>query len=201
MTTVVAFRLASWDTPLWVSPNRRESRYSTAGRIVQYWSFHPLTPWAEHLRFHNVHDPAEATELTARPWVAELDVPAGTLDVSFARSSALGIDPAALVDDDWTACQRWAAALSAPAIIVPSAALPGTRNLVIFGPLVRIRYGLVPLDPRVDVPCDPVADLSTVVTDLLGHIRWRGTPHAGYTAWQAGEPEPLPPAVAVSQMP
>ncbi len=138
---VVAFRLANWDTPLWASPNRRASRYGLAGTVVQYWSLHPLTPWAEQLRFHDVRDVAEARELMMRPWVAEIDPPRGTLEVDFAGATQHGIQPADLVDDDWSACQQWAASLGAPALIVPSAALPGTRTLVLLGPRVRAPYG------------------------------------------------------------
>jgi RES domain-containing protein len=197
--TVVAFRLANWDTPLWASPNRRESRYAVEGSIVQYWSLHPLTCWAEHLRFHGVRIPDEATELLARPWVASLDVPDGVLDVSFENAKDHGIDAASLVDDDWTACQHWAGRLRADGLIVPSAALPGTRNLVLFGPRVRVRYGVPPLDPMIDLPCDPVADLGVTVADLLPHVRWRGMAHAGYEAWARGEPEPPPPSVHVDR--
>ncbi len=147
MTNEVAFRLANWDTPLWASPNRRESRFTSGGDVVQYWSLHPLTCWAELLRFHGVTDPSEAMELRARPWVASIEVPSDTLHVSFANAAHHGIAPAALVDDDWATCQRWASSLTASAIVVPSAALPGTENLVVFGPRVRSRYGLTPFDP------------------------------------------------------
>ena len=201
MTKAVAFRLANWDTPLWASPNRRKSRFTSGGDVVQYWSLHPLTCWAELLRFHGVTDPSEAMELRARPWVASIEVPNDTLHVSFANAAHHGIAPAALVDDDWATCQRWASSLTASAIVVPSAALPGTRNLVVFGPRVRSRYGLTPLDPGVDVPCDPVADLATVVADLLPRVRWRGAPHDGYEAWLAGRSEPPPPLVAVDLAP
>ena len=200
MSSVTAFRLANWDTPLWVAPNRRASRYFSAGvQVVQYWSLHPLTPWAEHLRYHGVRDPDEAGQLLVRPWVATLDLPAGLLDLTFDNAAEHGLDPGALVEDDWSECQRWAASLTAPGLLVPSAALPGTRNLVLFGPRVRSRYGLPPTRPDLDVPCDPVAEWSVVLGDLLDRIRWRGDPHKGYEAWQAGADEPLPPIVTVSR--
>lgn len=198
---VEAFRLATWDTPLWVSPNRRSSRFVADGQIVQYWSLHPLTPWAEILRFHNVRDPQEAKEWLQRPWVAQLDLPDGTITVTFENARGHGIEPDALVDENHSRCQAWAARLDVPAIVVPSAALPGTRNVIVFGPRVRARYGQPPLDPSLDVPCDPMANLSVVVADLLAHVRWRGAPHAGYTAWQDGNPEVEPPAVTVSRSP
>jgi RES domain-containing protein len=170
---VAAFRLANWDTPLWAGPNRRSSRFVVDGRTVQYWALHPLTPWAEMLRFHGVTDPSEAQEWLLRPWVAELELPEGTLEIDFDTAADHGLEPDALIDDDHTRCQEWATDLDRPAIVVPSAALPGTKNIVLFGPRVRSRYGLAPIDDALDVPCDPVAHLSVVVEDLLAHIRWR----------------------------
>src|SRR5690606_33389893 len=44
----LAWRLAAWDTPFWVHPNRAAGRFNPpATGPVQYWSLHPLTPWAE----------------------------------------------------------------------------------------------------------------------------------------------------------
>lgn len=195
MTTVVAFRLANWDTPLWISPNRRLGRYAPEGGIVQFWSLHPLTPWAEYLRAQGISDPAEVKELLVRPWVGEIDLPSDTVEITFDNAADLGIAPNALIDDNHSACREWVLATSPSALVVPSAALPGTQNLVLFAPRVRVRYGVTPLDPTVDIPCDPVADLSIPVIDLLAHIRWRGTPHAGYEAWLNGDAQPLPPSV------
>ena len=85
MTTVVGYRVADWDTPLWISPNRSPTRWGTSGAIVQYWSTHPLTPWAEfcdpaagravvlddllrHIRWRgDVHAGLEAWHLGAPP--------------------------------------------------------------------------------------------------------------------------------------
>lgn len=144
--SVEAYRLANWDTPLWINPNRRPSRFAADGQVVQYWSLHPLTPWAEILRFHNVTDPREAAELRLRPWVAQVHLPEGTIEVDFDNAPRFGISPDALVDEDHSRCQKWAASLSVPAMIVPSAALPGTKNLILFGPRVRVRYGVDPLE-------------------------------------------------------
>jgi hypothetical protein len=196
---VTAFRLANWDTPLWASPNRRPSRFVAGGQTVQYWSLHPLTPWAETLRFHGVTDPAEAREWLQRPWVAELDLPEGTIDVTFDNAEAHGIAPDALVEEDHTRCREWAAGLAVPAMIVPSAALPGTRNVVVFGARVRVRYGTAPVDPGLDVPCDPVGADALVIEDLLSQIRWRGTPHAGFEAWRDGAPPVEPPNVRLDR--
>ncbi len=195
MTVVVGYRVADWDTPLWVNTNRSQSRFSFPGAIVQYWSTHPLTPWAEYLRGINLREPGEAAEIVLRPWAAELTLPAETLDLDFESAASHGLDPKDLVDDDWRGCQKWAAMTRPAALIVPSAALPGTRNIVLFGPRVRSRYGVVPVDADVDVPCDPAAGSARVLDGVLPLIRWRGQMHAGLEAWRSGEADPLPPLV------
>lgn len=150
------------------------------------------------MRGHDIRDPVDAGEISLRPWAAELLVPDDVVELSFATAGGEGLDPEALVDDDWTACQAWVARVRPPAIIAPSSALPGTSNVVLFGSRVRSRYGVAPIDADVDVPCDPVADAGVLVTDLLSYVRWKGTPHAGLEAWRAGRPEPLPPAVSTT---
>lgn len=199
MTTVVAYRLANWDTPFWVNPNRRESRFATPGSIVQYWSLHPLTPWAEQLRSLNARTVDEAAEQLLRPWAAEFELADDVLTITFDNAAGYGIAPDALVDDNWTRCQLWASSLAVSEMIVPSSALPGTSNLVLFGPRLRSSYGMPPLDPAIDVPSDPVANLGGVLPDLLQHIRWQGEQHTGYEDWRDGRPEAAPPAVAVDR--
>ena len=201
MTAVVGYRVADWDTPLWSNPNRSPSRFSIPGEAVQYWSLHPLTPWAEYLRGMNLRDPDQAAEIRLRPWAAEIALPDHTVDLTFEATGDLGLDQEALVDDDWTICQEWVLDNRPPAMLVPSAALPGTVNIVLFGPRVRSRYGVVPIDLGLDVPCDPAAHDASVVVDLLQHIRWRGEPHAGLLAWQTGDDPPLPPLVETPPLP
>lgn len=59
-----------------------------------------------------------------------MSVPDEIPRLTFDNARDHGVDPEELVDDDWTACQRWAQANhQVGAVIVPSAALPGTENL------------------------------------------------------------------------
>lgn len=202
MTSVLAFRIANWDTPFWVSPNRRESRFFRGtNRIVQYWALHPLTPWAEYLRGQGARDRDEVLQLRLRPWVATVEVGDDDLvELTFDTAAEHGLDPFALVDDDWAACQQWAENLEGTALIAPSAALPGTSNLVIFGPRSKVRFGVPPLDPSVEVPSDPTAESGFCVRDLLPSVRWRGDAHRGYEAWTRGDPQPMPPSVHLDRM-
>src|SRR4051794_40072544 len=198
---VTAFRISNWDTPLWANPNRRAGRFNTIpGEIAQYWSLNPLAPWAEYLRFHNVREPDDVRDLYLRVWAARLLLPPDTATVDFGSAKAAGIEPDDLVADDWTACQDWAGRLSASAIVVPSAALPGTRNLVLFGPRARIAYDEEPVDPSIDTPTDPTAEVGLPVLELLPHVRWRGTPHEELLSWKAGRAWRHP-LIPVSQWP
>lgn len=186
MKSVEAYRLANWDTPLWANPNRREGRFGREGDIVQYWALHPLTPWAEQLRFHGIRTVDEARELRLRPWVARVPLLDDAPIITFDTAEEHGVDPEVLINDDWGPCQAWAASLAVSAIVVPSAALPGTSNLVMFGPRVRSLFGVEPFDPAVDVPCTPYAQDATVIGDLLPFVRFRGSAHADYEAWVRG---------------
>ena len=56
----VAYRATSYDTPLWVFPNRRPGRWNNPddGTIAQYCTLDAAAPLAEFLRHENVSDPA-----------------------------------------------------------------------------------------------------------------------------------------------
>jgi hypothetical protein len=122
------------------------------------------------------------------------------LEVTFDSAVLAGIGANELVDDDWTTCQNWADSLPNSAIIVPSAALAGTENLVLFGKRVRTPYAEEPVDPTIDTPCDPVVEVGLSPVDLLDHIRWRGHAHGGLEAWKAGAPFHVP-TIAVAAWP
>lgn len=201
MNTRFAFRFANWDTPLWASPNRRAGRYGIAGDTVQYWCLHPMGCWAEYVRFHSITNADEAAELRPRPWVARMPVPDEIPRLTFDNARDHGVDPEELVDDDWTACQRWGQANhQMGAVIVPSAALPGTENLVVFGPRVRLRWESAPLGHQY-VPTEVVADHAECMIDLLDHVRHRGDPHRGLEAWKRGDPPIGPPRIELSRTP
>jgi len=200
LAALVAYRAADWDTPLRAGPSRRNYRFSDASSdATQYWSLHPLGPLAEALRWRNIRDPAFAAALRLRLWAARFD-DGGVVRVGFANARDHGIDPADLVSDDYRVCQRWAEAVRtwAPGVIVPSAALPGADNLVLFGPRVRIPYGVEPIDVQLEVPADPTAEDGHPPEDLLRFVRWTRTAHQGFDAWQLNV-APDPPQVRLDR--
>ena len=155
---------------------------------VQYWSLHPLTPWAEILRGQGMRTPDEAAEIRQRLWVARFEVDADHL--TFDTAATFNLEPQQLIDDDFGACQELGERrlnLELPnAITVPSAALPGTKNLVVFGPLVRSPYSMEALSPD-DVPASIAADHARPPESLLPLVRHVGDPHDEYLAWKSGE--------------
>jgi RES domain-containing protein len=181
---VVAYRLAGWDTPLWASPNRRAGRFHAEGDPpTQYWSLHPMTPWAELLRYDDRRTPEEADDVRARLWVGRLELD-GVRRIGFADASRVQLVDADLVDDDWSACQALARRLRSRrrgpvGLRVPSAALPGTENVVLFGERVAAPYQVDPVDRRLDVPVAHAAESARPLAELLPFVRWRGEPHPG----------------------
>lgn len=200
--SALGWRLASWDTPFWNSPNRRAGRYNRAGSPpTQYVALHPWAPWAELLRWEDRRTAGDAGELRGRLWAVRVTLEAEPTPLGFAEAAAHGADPADLVAEDYAVCQDLAdeaRATGEPALLVPSAALPGTSTIVVFGARVLVPWHLAPVDPDIDVPAAVCADRACPPSALLAHVRWRGTPHAALDQWQAGttmtfeEPVPTP---------
>ena len=190
MPELPGFRVASWDTPLRVNRHRSPGRFHREGSpATQYISLHPLTPWAEYVRFHGLTSAEELAERRLRVYsLRVLDDSITTLGFSDARS--YGLEPRDLVSDDWTACQEFAERLrsdaaSPKALLVPSAALPGTRNIVILGERVGIPYSWNPVDSG-DVPACVTAERSQPPERLLELTRRYGDPHWEFQEWEQG---------------
>ncbi len=172
-----------------MSPNIGPGRWhTTAEGPTQYLALHPLGPFAERLRGLGPAVSADLATLRWRTWAARVDLDALTV-VDFDTAAAHGIDAAALVADDWGPCQALAGRLRADGragLVVPSAALAGTDNVVLFGPRLAAPYTPAPVDAALDVPTAHAAENSTVPAELVAHVRWPGQPHPGLQAWRAG---------------
>lgn len=186
----MAFRGISGVQPLWRRPNSFAGRFNTAERrATQYLCLHPAGPMAELVR----HQPLAATDLGAVTRnVFALRVRIALLTVTFANAAGLGIEPADLVGDDHGPCQAWVEGLlldrpQLAGIRVPSAALPGTDNLVLFGPATAIGYDSVPRRPHY-LPCAAVAMAGRPPAALLEAVHQvrADRPHPALAAWQRG---------------
>lgn len=200
MWQATGWRRADWDTPLWALPNTRAGRYNAAGTApTQYVCLHPWAPWAEVLRWEDRRTAQEAAELAGRVWSVQVSLPEPPAEITFDAAADWGVSAEELVAEDYRACQQLAQQAKADrhaALLVPSAALPGTRTLVLFGPRVLIAWQLLAVDPHLDVPAAVTADGAGPPLAVLPHVRWRGAAHAGLQAWQGGTPlsflEPVP---------
>lgn len=194
-------------------PHRQAQRFNEIGDPpVQYLALHPLAPWAEQLRANDYRTVRLAEEMRMRIWVLRVSVDR-YLELSFdivASDSSLGLQPHDLVSDDCGACQEFAQRLlsdaaSPRALVVPSAALPGTQNLVVFGERLETDYLDAPIDAVIDVPTSLVAEAGQSLLTLLSLVRFRDEPHAELEAWSRGErfafEQPLAPQLPSSAGP
>ncbi|HEX2161524.1 MAG TPA: RES family NAD+ phosphorylase [Thermoleophilaceae bacterium] len=143
------YRATSYDTPLWVLPNRRSGRWNDPvdETIVQYCTLDAAAPLAEFVRHEDLREAADAAEARLSVWQLRL-AEGAIVDLSSPeRATAQEVDWDALVADDWKACQelgREIAAAGGRGILGPCAALPGSLSLTIFGPRSEIRWTAEP---------------------------------------------------------
>jgi len=160
----------------------------TEASPTQYLCLHPLGPWAEFLRASELRTAEQLALVRHRTWALRIDL-AGLARIGFEEAAAHGLRPGDLVSDDLRACHRLADRLRAngtDGAIVPSAALPGTENVVLFGERAAAPYLVEPLS-GIDVPASLTADGGRPPLGVLDRVRRRGAPHAALEAWRAGE--------------
>jgi hypothetical protein len=140
-----AYRATTYDVPLRVATNRRSGRWNIAGAgSVQYLCLDAQAPFAEKMRHEDLRTERDAATYSVALW--ELEVNEGVVvDYgTFEKAEDAGFPPAALVDDDYERCQKEAQrliGLGARGVLSPSAALPGSVNLTLFGQRVEVRWG------------------------------------------------------------
>src|SRR5947209_10490988 len=138
------------------------------------------------MRNAELRSPDQVRAVSTRTWA--LEVPIDTLpEITFATAEQFGISAEQLVGDDYTPCQELAARFRAEieGLIVPSAALPGTRNVVLFGPRVAAPYLTRPVGV-VDVPASITADGARPPGSLRSLVRFAWYLHASLDAWRSG---------------
>jgi RES domain len=185
---MICYRFAAYATPLRTVPAWQPARFSRGDEAepTQYLSLHPLGPLAELMRNADLRTHEQIRVVSTRTWA--LEVPLGELaEITFDTALQFAITAEQLVADDHAACQQLAGRLrdQAPGAIVPSAALPGTRNVVLFGPRVAAPYLTRPVS-AIDIPASITADHGRPPISMRSLVRFKGDPHAALTAWRQG---------------
>jgi len=156
------------------------------GDPTQYMTLHPLGPFAELMRRADLRTVEQARAVQMRTWA--LEAPLDALpEITFDSAEQFGIAAEDLVSDDQHACRELAGVLreQLPGAIVPSAALPGTRNVVLFGPRVAAPYLIRPVS-ALDIAASITAEDGRPLTSLLSIVRFVGDVHLALDAWQRG---------------
>jgi hypothetical protein len=189
---VVAFRLANYETPLWAVENFAAGRYNAAGSgVTQYLSLHPLTPWAELLRNEDRRTRERAVLMRYPLWAIRAQLAEKPFDLTFDNAVDFGLTPGDLVSDDHGPCQALADTFRSAgpsAFTAPSAAMPGTTNLVVLEPRVLVSFNQVPFD-EIDWPGSMTSQDGRCPDGLweLVHYRASGAKHPALDAWDQGD--------------
>jgi RES domain-containing protein len=179
LNDVIAWRYSNYDTPFWARSNTRDGRWNTTGEAsVQYLAMEPNGAWAELIRAEELRSEDEVATVRIPIWVAAINEV--VVDYStFDKAEAAGFAPDALVDDDWARCQQEGSRLRTlrySGVITPSAALPGSTNLVIFGARILWAWRR-PLVLSATIPAT-VAAVGSPPHGLVGGVRHFGDAHA-----------------------
>jgi hypothetical protein len=189
---LIAFRLANYETPLWSVENFAAGRYNEPDSgFTQYLSLHPLTPWAELLRNEDRRTRERAVLMRYPLWALRIELEDAPLELTFDNAGEFGLSAEDLVDDDHGPCRALAQAFRQDgprAFLAPSAALPGTTNLVVLEPRVLAPWNQVPVD-ELDWPGSLTSQDGRCPEGLsdLVHYRDSATAHAALEAWRNGE--------------
>jgi hypothetical protein len=135
---------------------------------------------------HNVGPTGDPDEMMLNLWTVVVDV-GGVVAVDFDNCSSFAITPDDLVGDDHGPTRALADRLrdgGASGLRVPSAALPGTDNLVVFG--ARVIHPFLQEPPSdVECPTGHLTDGARPAAEVAALVRWIGDPHAALDAWKA----------------
>jgi hypothetical protein len=189
---LIVFRLANYETPLWSVENFAAGRYNAAhAGFTQYLSLHPLTPWAELLRNEDRRTREQAVLMRYPLWALRLQFDEPPLELTFDTAAEFGLNAEDLVADAHGPCRALAHAFrdgGPKAFIAPSAALAGTKNLIVLEPHVLVPFNQFPIDD-IDWPGSLTSQDGRCPEGLwdLVHYRATGTKHCALEAWEKGE--------------
>jgi RES domain-containing protein len=177
----VAYRYSNYDTPFWVRPNTQPGRWHAMGDgPTQYLSETADGAWAELIRAEELRSESDVATVRMPLWHARIDQSYVVDYSTFELADRAGFAPEALVDDDQARCRvegRRLRDLGYGGVLAPSAALPGTTNLTLFGPRVSISWTA---DPTL-ASAIPAAVVTSGAPPpgLVARVRFHGQGHAG----------------------
>lgn len=145
----VVYRATTYDTCLWVSPNSRPGRWNNPedGTVAQYCALDVAGAIAEMVRSEDLRHIEDARELRISVWEMRIDEGA-VVDYSLPSLAAeQGFEWEALVSNDWRQCQQEGQRIVSEGgrgVLAPSAALPQSVTLTLFGPRTEIAWSAEP---------------------------------------------------------
>jgi hypothetical protein len=124
-------------------------------------------------------------------WAIRAQLEDEPLHLRFDNAAELGLDPSDLVADNQAPCRALAEAFRADgpsAFTAPSAALPGTTNLIVLEPRVLVSFNQTPIDD-IDWPGSMASQDGRCPEGLWELVQYRsaGRKHPGLAAWEAGD--------------
>lgn len=178
----VAFRYSNYDTPFRVRPNSEVGRWHEIGDgPTQYLSTTVEGAWAELIRAEGLRSEAEVSLIRMPMWVAEVHVQRIADYGTFEKAARAGFSPEALIDEDYSRCQKEGERLRLAGyqgVLAPSAALPGAANLTLFGPRVASTWGVRPLLAS-SIPATEIA-VGSPPEGIVERVRHPGEKHVMY---------------------
>jgi len=184
----VAFRYSSYDTPLWSRNNTVAGRWHRVGDgATQYVTLHPDGAWAELARAEDLRTDADLRTVRMPIWALMINQQNLVDYTSFEKAEAVDFSAEALVDDDYTRCQdegRQLRDLGYAGVVAPSAALPGTLNVTIFGRRMLSTWGSTTRLASSVPGC--VVAVGAPPLGISSRVRYFGAAHAGLVGYEEG---------------
>lgn len=176
------------------TPSQPAGRWHRLGEgYAQYLSESPAGAWAELIRYFSIRSDTFAAEHRRDLWLVYVQESEIADLRSFEDWRSCGIDPEVAVGSHGP-CRQLAEALRARGfrgVLSPSAALPDTLNLTLFG---RRYERVVTSNPQVWnnpspglwLACQAAAAEASPPPRLIRETCFQSDPHRGYEAWRAG---------------
>jgi RES domain-containing protein len=181
----VAFRYSNYDTPFWVRPNSEAGRWHDVGdEPTQYLSTTVEGAWAELIRAAEITSEPEVALVRMPMWAAHVNLKRLANYGTFQLAEAAGFPPDALVDEDYERCQAEGRRLREAGfqgVISPSAALPETTNLTIFGARIASSWKVRPVLTS-SIPATEIA-VGSPPEGIVDRVRQRGAAHSSLEAY------------------